>query len=542
MSKSGFTRRRFLAGSAAAAAYAGLQGCNSKIPGAELAAATGGDTTVTGPTGVPVNPASLRGPGSLPDPTRPAGVADDSLPFDHIVIVMMENHSFDNYLGMLPIRGQPLADGFRFDANGEPLNTNPLKGGYQRAFHMPSTCAPNSVTQNWNSSHKQINGGKMDGFAATSDTAMGYWDESDIPFYYSLAKTFCVGNRCFASAPCQTYPNRRFLYSGTAVGNISTSNSSFSLPYPAGGTIADILNKYGITWRDYFTDLPNLAIIPQIVERNPTNFSPILQFFTDCAAGTLPAVSFVDSDFGTGPTIGSLLFDNLKSLPDLPAPVAAVLANLHQGVDAQGGSEENPQDIAIGEAFVSQVVQAVMASPKWSRTLLVWTYDEHGGYYDHVPPVAVPKPDDIAPMLASTDLPGAYNITGMRVPTVVVSPYSKPNAVTNVVHDHTSIIATICTKWNLPALTYRDAQAAPLLDFLDLHSPPAFLTPPTLAAPSTPTFGLGGCDTVPQPVIQPTPGDAFTGLPAETVQVAQARGQRIVAAHPKGWTLDLGIG
>ncbi|MFX8500618.1 alkaline phosphatase family protein, partial [Acinetobacter baumannii] len=86
--------------------------CNSKIPGAELAAATGGDTTVTGPTGVPVNPASLRGPGSLPDPTRPAGVADDSLPFDHIVIVMMENHSFDNYLGMLPIRGQPLADGF----------------------------------------------------------------------------------------------------------------------------------------------------------------------------------------------------------------------------------------------------------------------------------------------------------------------------------------------------------------------------------------------------------------------------------------------
>ena len=292
---------------------------------------------------------------------------------------MMENHSFDNYLGMLPLRGQPLADGFMFDDNGNPLNTNPLDGGYQRAFHMPSTCAPNSVTQNWNSSHKQINGGKMDGFAGTSITAMGYWDEQDIPFYYSMAKTFCVGNRCFASAPCQTYPNRRFLYSGTAAGDIATSDSSFSLPYPAGGTLPDILNKYGVSWRDYFTDLPNLAIIPQILERNPLNFSPVLQFFLDCAAGTLPAVSFVDSDFGLGPTIGSLLFDNLKGMSNLPSAVAGVLDNLDEAVESLGGSEENPQDIAYGEAFVSQVVQAVMASPKWSRTLVVWTYDEHGG-------------------------------------------------------------------------------------------------------------------------------------------------------------------
>lgn len=511
----GFSRRSFLGGSAAAAMVAmtqGLDGC-------------GGSSSVSGGN-------ASAAPGDLPDPTRPAGTADASMPFDHVVIVMMENHSFDNYLGMLPLRGQPLADGFTFDDNGLPLNTNPLDGGYQRAFHMPSTCAPNSVTQNWNSSHKQINGGLMNGFAATSTTAMGYWDESDIPFYYSLAKTFCVGNRCFASAPCQTYPNRRFLYSATAAGDIATDNSSFALPYPAGGTVPDILNKYGVSWRDYFTDLPNLAIIPQILERNPLNFSPVLQFFADCAAGTLPAVSFVDSDFGLGPTIGSLLFNNLmSSASKLPAAVAGVLDNLNEAVDSLGGSEENPQDIAYGEAFVSQVVQAVMASPKWSRTLLIWTYDEHGGYYDHVPPAAVPKPDNIAPMLSATDIPGAYNITGMRVPTVVVSPYSKPNAVTNVVHDHTSIIATIRAKWNLPALTYRDARANTLLDFLDLNSAPAFLTPPKLAAPAAPTLGPGQCDTIPQPVIQPSPNAA--GSQDASQARPQGPGQRIVAAHPR---------
>jgi len=294
-----------------------------------------------------------------------------------------------------------------------------------------------------------------------------------------------------------------------------------------------------VTWRDYFTDLPNLAIIPQMLLRNPLNFSPVLQFFLDCAAGTLPAVSFVDSDFGLGPEIGSLLFGNLKSNPNLPPAVAAVLDNLDEAVESLGGSEENPQDIAYGEAFVSQVVQAVMASPKWSRTLLVWTYDEHGGYYDHVPPASVPEPDSIQPMLASTDTPGAYNITGMRVPTVVVSPYSKPNAVTNVVHDHTSIIATIRAKWNLPALTYRDARATTLADFLDLSSPPAFLTPPKLAAPSNPTFGLGACDTIPQPVIQPAPDAAGTSV---SQAAAQGPGQRIVAAHPKNWKPGQGIG
>ena len=486
-----FSRRHFLAGSASAAALALARG---------LTACSGGSPSASSPT------PTLRAPGSLPDPSRAAGIADPSLPFDHVVVVMMENHSFDNYFGMLPLRGQPLADGFTFDESGRPLNFNPAAGGVQRAFHLQGTCQPNHVTQSWNGTHQQIAGGTMDGFAATDSEAMGYWDEPDLPFYYSLAKTFCIGNRCFASAPCQTYPNRRFLYAGTASGDIDTSNGSFLLPYPDNGTLMDAMSANGVSWRSYFSDLPALAIIPGTLERHPQNFSQVAQFLLDCAAGTLPSVSFVDPEFGVVDVVGSTLFDQLKSTPGLPASIQASIDRLRVRVDAQGGDEENPQDISLGENFVSQIVNAVLASPAWPRTLLIWTYDEHGGYYDHVPPVAVPKPDDIPPNIGPNDFQGGYDITGLRIPTVIVSPYSKPNAVTDVFHEHTSVIATIAAKWNLPALTLRDANATTLLDFLDLVSPPAFLTPPTLAAPSTPTLGLFGCQTqAPPPVIEPHP-------------------------------------
>ena len=493
--KKHFTRRDFLQQSSVAALMAAASG----MPGCSVSSPVGADGR------------TLRAPNSLPDPTRAAGTADPTMPFDHVVVVMMENHSFDNYLGMLSKRGQPKADGLQLDERGNPTNSNPVSGGFQKSFHLQGTCQPGSVMQNWNSSHIQIDGGKMDGFAATSTSAMGYWDESDIPFYYSLAKTFCVGDRCFASAPCQTYPNRRFLYSGTAQGTIATDTSTnFGLPPPANGTLMDKMTDNGVSWRSYFTDLPALVIVPQNLENHPLNFSPIPQFYTDCLLGTLPAVSFVDPEFNIISTVGSPIFDFLKTavttVPNVPQDVIDLVHSLDVKVNAQGASEENPDDISIGEAFVASVVSAVMASPNWARTLLVWTYDEHGGYYDHVPPVNVPEPDDIPPKLAKTNIPGEYNITGMRVPTVVVSPYSKPNAVTSVMHDHTSIIATIAAKWNLPALTYRDANANTLLDFLDLKNPPAFLTPPTLAAPSNPTLGLNSCQGLPPtPVIQSTP-------------------------------------
>ena len=424
---------------------------------------------------VAADAAALRVPDSLPDPARPAGAATAALPFDHIVVVMMENHSFDNLLGGLPRAGQPAADGLSFDAAGAALNSNPGPGGPVRAFPFPSTAQGPNVTQSWNATHAQIDGGAMDGFVASSgtDQPMGYYPASVVPFAYSLASNFTVANRWFCSAPCQTYPNRRFLMAATAYGNIATDTASLSDPPPPNGTIFDRLHAYGVSWRNYFTDLPATAIIPSIIERYPGNLAPIARFFLDCATGGLPAVSFVDPEFGVLSELGSAL----ATVPQL-ASVGARLSTI-------GGDEEDPQDLAYGEAWAHAVVNAVLHSPAWPRTLLVYTYDEHGGYYDHVPPPAAVAPDAIPPALAPGDTPGGYTIYGPRVPAVVVSPYARPNAVTNVVHDHTSVLATIEAKWNLPALTYRDANAATVLDFLDL-SRSALKRPPAIAAPADP--------------------------------------------------------
>jgi phospholipase C len=133
----------------------------------------------------------------------------------------------------------------------------------------------------------------------------------------------------------------------------------------------------------------------------------------------------------------------------------------------------------------------VLASPLWPRTLLVWLYDEHGGYYDHVPPPSAVAPDSIPPALAAGDVPGGYNIYGPRVPAVVVSAYAQPHAVSDVVHDHTSVLATIESKWNLPALTYRDANAATLSDFLSPTR--TFGASPALAPPANPLLTALSC-------------------------------------------------
>ncbi|WP_375478513.1 alkaline phosphatase family protein [uncultured Jatrophihabitans sp.] len=423
--------------------------------------------------GGPAGAATVRKPNSLPHPSRPAGTVDPSLPYDHIVVVMMENHSFDNYLGALSRHGQPKADGLHFSSSGVALNSNPGPHGAVRAYPFADTAQGSGVTQTWNSTHEQVNGGKMNGFVkavGNSAQAMGYWGPDQLPFAYSFAKTFTTANRWFCSAPCQTYPNRRFLMAGTAYGDIATASSTITLTPPPNGTIFDRLHAHGISWKNYYTDLPQTAIIPSIVSKYPGNLSPIQQFIVDCAAGTLPSVSFVDPEFGVVSEIGA----PLVGVPGV-TPIGSQLSQI-------GGDEEEPQDLAYGETWAWAIVRAVLASPAWQRTLLIYTYDEHGGYYDHVPPPAAIAPDSIKPDLTATDVKGGYTVYGPRVPAIIASPYAKPNAVTNIVHDHTSVLATIEAKWNLPALTYRDANAATVADFLDVKHA-AFRTPPRIAPP-----------------------------------------------------------
>jgi phospholipase C len=454
-------------------------------------AVLGGNRTSWAGVGLAPGVRHRRHPGSVSDPSRPAGTADPAIPIDHVVVLMMENHSFDNYFGMLARRDQSQADGFRFDKHGKPTDTNPTKGGVIRAFPMPTVCQEeHEPNQSWDGTHRSIADGKMNGFVKVSgDVAMGYWDDHDLPFYYSLAKHFTLANRWFSSAPCQTYPNRRFLMAGTAYGLVSTVVPGPNDPPPPHGTIFDRLNAHGLPWKNYFTDLPQTALIPSVPKANPTHLAPIADFFTDAAAGTLPAVSYVDPDFGIADVIGGLV-------PGEPVPESA---------RAQGGDEENPQNIRIGAAFCATVINAVLRSPAWKRTLLVWLYDEHGGYYDHVPPPAAIPPDSIKPILGDQTAPGGYDLYGPRVPAVVVSAWSRPHAVTNVVHDHTSILAFIEQKWNLPAMTRRDANANSLLDFLDFRKP-ALLEPPTLAQPADPAEADLQCSTKdPDRPVEPRP-------------------------------------
>ncbi len=286
--------------------------------GGTLALATGGATAAGGFLRTAFALAHpIRRPDSLPDPTRPAGTVDQAMPFEHIVVVMMENHSFDNLLGALARSGQPKAQGLHFNHAGVARNENPGAGGPVNSFPFATTAQGSSVSQSWNATHEQIDGGRMDGFVRSvgSTQPMGYWTDAVLPFAYSFARTFTIANRWFCSAPCQTYPNRRFLMAGTAYGDISTDSESLKDPPPPNGTIFDRMHAYGVSWRNYFTDLPQTAIIPSIIEKYPSNLAMFAQFQLDCASGNLPSVSFVDPEFGALSDVGS----TLATVPGLEA-------------------------------------------------------------------------------------------------------------------------------------------------------------------------------------------------------------------------------
>jgi phospholipase C len=459
-------------------------------------------------------PAPLA-PGQRPQPSLPAGT--DLLPqIKHIVVLMMENHSYDNYLGMLAGRGE----GFSLDRDGQPTASNlDAAGNPVRAHHLASTVqVPDVPCQSWHATHMQCNSGKMDGFVtSTQEVApdagpaigMGYWSERDLPFYYGLARTFPLADRWFSSCPGPTFPNRRFLVAGTANGLVDDLPFHL-LDYPPAGTVFDLLTRNGISWANYHPvagdqsrgrrlhrygrrrarrgltsvgqgmrgvtegvqkDIVFTAdLYPLGMAQHWLHVHGMDQFFADADAGTLPAFSIVDPSFA-------------------------------------GFSEENPQDIRKGESFAAEVINRVMHGKGWPSTLLIWTYDEHGGYYDHVPPPPAIPPDDVEGRSMAVrpswlrlvhkllfpghvkdaenndDEPMRYDRYGIRVPAVLVSPYARPGCVLSNVFDHTSVLKLLEEKWNLPALTRRDAAATAPFGALDLDAPPAFLTPPALPGP-----------------------------------------------------------
>ena len=464
----GFTRRHFLAGSLAAGGAVALG-----TGGRAYAATTPAGTAPSGARGLGPG-GKLLAPGTLPHPNLPPGT--DTLPkIEHIVVLMMENHSFDDHLGMLG-RG----DGLTLGHDGLPVNYNPKpSGGYVRSFRNPNTYGyvDNGTDQSWNDSHISFAHGTNMGFVkACNPSTMGYWTADDLPFYYSMARQFPIGDRYFCSVMGQTYPNRRFLLAATALGNVSTNSTGITQDAP-NGTILERLEAHGISWRNYYPDIPSAALfLPEFVaNQHDGKIVHFEQFYKDAAAGSLPAFSIVDP------------YTNF--------------------------SEENG-DISIGEAYASTIIDAVLKSPAWDKTALIWTYDAHGGWYAHVPPVPAARPDNVAPEITvPPDQPGAYDYTGFRVPVAVVSPWAKRDHVSHVVYDHTSILKLVESKWNLPAMTYRDANANNMLDFFDFGAKTApFAEPPTLAGPLNPFVGPPPPTSIPaslfHPIAAPQPGNS----------------------------------
>jgi phospholipase C len=427
-------------------------------------------------------PTPKRRAGSLPFSDRPIGTPNEEMPFDHVVVVMMENHSFDNLLGALPLT-RPEVDGLTFDASGNARNSNPGVEGTAAnvtSFPLEDTAQAKHVSQTWRSTHEQIAGGAMDGFvrSARNREPMGYYTPEVLPFAYSLADTFTVANRWFCSMPGPTYPNRRFLLAGTAFGGTVTGPATLLDRPPPHGTLFDLLSRHGVGWSNYFSDVPMTCVIPSIMVKHAAHHHRIEKFFHDCSTGTLPAVSLVDPAIGALSSIAAAVSRLPAFLRDLLRTLGADFSD-----EPRAETEEDPQDMYWGEAWAHGVIEAVLRSPAWPRTLLIYTYDEHGGYYDHVAPPAAIPPDDLAPQLGPDDPPGGYDIYGPRVPAVVVSPHSRPGAVCEDICDHTSVLATIEAKWNLPALTDRDANANTVMGFLDT-GPPALIEPPKVESPS----------------------------------------------------------
>jgi phospholipase C len=393
-----------------------------------------------------------------------------TIPIDHIVVLMQENRSFDHYLGQLHWEGQPKAEGEPRNAS----NPNPLDPGGRpiKAFHQTKYCEVADLDHSWNGSHREWNEGKMDGFTAanaipqdpTGSRTMGWYDRRDLPFYYALYRTFATSDRYFSSLLSQTFPNRFYLLAGTSFGHIRND-----FPPPDGftqPTIFNLLDNAGITWKIYYSQIAFAFEFKYVRDHAAEHVFPIEQYYADAAAGDLPQVSFVDPIFLA------------------PADVE--------------NDEHPPSNLQVGERFVSDVVDALFESPNWSSSALFLTYDEHGGYFDHVAPPPAPVPDAIPPMLEPGDVPGAFDRYGFRVPVGVVSPYSRPHSVSHVVNDHTSILKFIETRFGLPPLTNRDAQANAMLEFFDF-SHPSFAVPPDLPPAPIDPVQLAECATAPPP-------------------------------------------
>ncbi len=420
---------------------------------------------------------------------------------NHVLMMFQENRSFDSYFGQMTAYRQrnniPInsSDGKIHDLSEVPAwtNTSPAPGNPVIApYHTGSVCTED-LTPDWAESHHEMNlrnpaaagpGSPMDGFVAvayglsqyygvladqTGHRAMGYFDDSQLNYYYFMASQFAMSDMMFSPVPSRTSANRLYMHAATSQGRVHPDTTLVTQINPK--TIWRELNDQGISWKIYisdwginewtffnfFTDSNDPAMRQHIVS--------IDEYFNDVKNGTLPAVSFIETGMSTGR-------DEHPS--NNPGP----------GQPVPPGGATNVQH---GAAWVAQIIDALVNSPSWKDSVFFWAFDEGGGAMDHVPPISVPNPDGIKPIDfdAAKDCFGQpcsnfdFNITGFRVPNMIISPFARRNYVSHTPMDFTAMLKFIETRWNLPSLTKRDASMPDMTEFFDFANPP-WATPPPL--------------------------------------------------------------
>src|SRR4051794_2243882 len=362
--------------------------------------------------------------GGLPIPLA----IPNNAPVDHIVVLMMENRSFDHYFGWLTGTNQQTY----LDENGQPVSTH--HGSDYRG------CGFGDPDHSWDGGRTERDLGFLAG--RNDEFALSYYEESDVELYAKLARNFTLCDNYFASLLGPTFPNREYMHSAQSGGlkdnslppQVKGQELGFTWP-----TIWDSLDAAGVPWGYYFVDLPAIALWGPRLAKGAHH---IEHLYADAAAGTLPNVVFVDPGFTTGYR-----------------------------------TDEHPHgDIRAGQAFSHSVVKAIVESPSWPKTAMFLNYDEWGGFFDHVQ--SPPRMPDVR----STDGdPGGANDfgqLGFRVPCTVMSPYSRKDVLSSSIspagrfYDHTSVLKFIEWRFGLQALTARDAAAANIGELLDFGQTP----------------------------------------------------------------------
>jgi phospholipase C len=349
---------------------------------------------------------------------------------EHIVVCMMENRSFDHFVGWLPG-----ADGMQ--AGLSYPDTNRV---YHPTYHLTvfQGCGHVDPDHSYDGGRIEYDGGLCDGWLVANQNDLypiGYYLPDDLPFLGNAATDWTAFDRYFAPIMAPTYPNRMYQHAGVT-DRLDSETTISTLP-----TIWDRLAQAGVTGRYYFNDLPFLALWGT---KYTSIFRTFDQFIADCAAGTLPGVAFVDPPFA-GETEGT-------------------------------SSDDHPfGDIRAGEYFLSRVYDAVTSGPRWKQTVLVINFDEWGGFFDHVAPGQAP------------DVDPAFQLRGFRVPALLISPYARRGFVSSGVYDHTSVLKMIEWRWALAPLSVRDANANNLAEALDFSTrnlaAPSYAVAPFVSSP-----------------------------------------------------------